>query len=162
MVRLGLGAAGLLHAAPPESGEDDCDDCEYDDRGRRGDPPPSSATGGERCHRSSESLFHFGETTRIALAPQPILPVCRSGPKSVIGAIVLVPGLGRLTELVSELNGVGILSLPTDEAWPVGEEGLVDDLDTTGGFVFVLSDLVGGEETGVDEFVEDISGGTGG
>ena len=71
---------------------------------------------------------------------------------------MILPGLRCLAELVAELDGVGVLGLPADEAWPVGEEGLVDDLDTADGLVLVLTDLVGGEEAGVDEFVEDLRG----
>ncbi len=64
--------------------------------------------------------------------------------------------LAALAELVAELGALLVLGLPADEAGPVGEEGLVDDLDTTDGLVFVLAHLVGGEQAGVDEFAEDL------
>jgi hypothetical protein len=61
-----------------------------------------------------------------------------------------------LTELFAELDRVGVLGLPSNETGPVGEEGLVDDLHAADGFVFVLADLVGGEEASVDEVAEDL------
>ena len=66
-----------------------------------------------------------------------------------------------VAELVAELDGVGILGLPADEAGPRGEQRLVDDLDTTDGDVVVFPDFVGGEEPGVDELAEDLGGGEG-
>ena len=71
---------------------------------------------------------------------------------------VLVPGAGALAELVAELGALLVLGLPADEARPVGEQGLVDDLDPADRLVLVLADLVGGEEAGVDELAEDVGG----
>ena len=71
---------------------------------------------------------------------------------------VFVPGAGTLAELVAELGALLILRLPADQARPVGEQGFVDDLDPADGIVFVLADLVGGEQAGVDEFAEDLGG----
>jgi hypothetical protein len=47
-----------------------------------------------------------------------------------------------LAELVAKLDGIGVLGLPTNEAWPVGEEGFVDDLDSAGWFVFIFANFV--------------------
>ncbi len=71
---------------------------------------------------------------------------------------VLIPGAGGLAKLVAELGAFLVLGLPADEARPVGEQGLVDDLDPANGLVLVLVDLVGGEQAGVDELAEDVGG----
>ncbi len=93
---------------------------------------------------------------RVALPPQLELAVGGAGPEPVVVAAVLVPGAGSLAELVAELGALLVLGLPADQTRPVGEEGLVDDLDAADGLVLVLADLVGGEEAGVDELAEDL------
>jgi len=71
---------------------------------------------------------------------------------------VLLPRPRRLAELVAELGAVGILGLPSHEPRPVGEQRLVDDLDSPRRFFVLFSVLVGGEEAGVDQLAEDLFG----
>ena len=73
---------------------------------------------------------------------------------------MLLPHLGRLAQLVAQLRPLLILGLPPHHPRPVGEERFVDDLDPVlaGLFAFGRGHLERGQESGVDELVEDLGG----
>ena len=52
-----------------------------------------------------EGSLELGEAAGIPLAPHRVLPVRRPAPQQVVRPVVLVPGFGRLPELVAELGG---------------------------------------------------------
>ena len=122
------------------------------------DPTPAFPPSGVSGHRGGKLLLDVRETSRIALTPQRKLPIRPSRPQVVVGSLVLVPGLGRLSELISELGRIGVLRLPSDEAGPIGEERLVDDLDAPRRCLVVFVDLVRGEQSRIDQLTKHLLG----
>ena len=139
---LGLRPALAEHALAPQ--------CRRDARHRRGDdqrgchrqPASTSAAPGKGSHGGCKSLFGAGQAAGIAFAPDAKLPIGRPGPQRVVAAALIVPGFGGLAELVAELSGIGVLGLPAHQAWPVGEQRLVDDLHAAGGLAVLFPNFV--------------------
>ncbi len=71
---------------------------------------------------------------------------------------MLVPRPRRLAELVAQLGGVGVLGLPADQARPVGEQRLVDDLHAPRRCLVAFADLVRGEQSGIDQLTKHLLG----
>ena len=59
-------------------------------------------------------------------------------------------------KLVAKLGSFLVLNPPAHQARPVGEEGLVNDLDPTGRFLIPLLDLVRRQQPGIDELAQDL------
>ena len=89
-------------------------------------------------HGVGEGLLGITQAARVALPPDRELPVGGSGPQHVVGPVVLVPGPGRLPELLHErLHGVHIVGHDDPASVVLGGEtaeqaltaSLVDALD---------------------------------
>jgi hypothetical protein len=65
-----------------------------------------------------------------------------SSVQEVVRPVALVPAPGRLAQVVAQARAVNVLSLPADEAGPIGEQGFMDDLDAASWFTFLFADLV--------------------
>jgi len=149
---------GFLYAAKPEAGESQRDGGEDHNHGSGGEPPAPAPAGGEGRHRRGESLLALAQPARVTLLPQAELAVGGAGPEPIVVATVLVPRSSGLAEFVAELRALLVLGVPADEAWPIGEQRLVDDLDPANRLVLVLVDLIRGEEARVDELSDDLGG----
>ena len=70
-------------------------------------PFPSGFVG----HGQTESLLGFAESPRIALLPELGLAPGGACPEEVVGPTSLLPGLGRLPDLISQLGSIGVLGM---------------------------------------------------
>ena len=81
-----------------------------------------------------------------------------AGPQQILRSSPLIPGARGLAKLVAELDGVGILGLPAHQARPVGEQRLVNDLYAPRRFFVRFTNLVGREQSRVDQFTKNLLG----
>ena len=154
-LRLGVPARGL--GTTPERGHDAEPEGEDGDHRPHHQSPPPSPSSRQPRRGLAERLLRRREPTRVALPPQGEVTVRGPRPEQVLGTAPVLPGLGRLAELVAEQGAVFVLGLPAHQPRPGPEQRLVDDLHVPAALaLFVPGPLVRSQEPGVDQGVEDL------